>query len=116
MRFNSNTPQNSAAVPPRTDSRPNHQNNREKRHSLTSLTLPTHNNGSHRHSAEILSSEAEGQSDPNRRSGEKQQPVAYVALYPYKPQKPDELELRKGGIYFITERCLDGWYKGKNLN
>uniref|UniRef100_A0A182TNA5 SH3 domain-containing protein n=1 Tax=Anopheles melas TaxID=34690 RepID=A0A182TNA5_9DIPT len=31
-----------------------------------------------------------------------QLPTMYVALYPYKPQKPDELELKKGG-----ELCVD---------
>lgn len=36
----------------------------------------------------------------------------YIALYPYKPQKADELELRKGGVYTVTERCQDGWFKG----
>ncbi|KAG7207136.1 hypothetical protein KM043_001008 [Ampulex compressa] len=39
-------------------------------------------------------------------------PAAYIALYPYKPQKADELELRKGGVYMVTERCQDGWFKG----
>lgn len=39
-------------------------------------------------------------------------PTAYIALYPYKPQKADELELRRGGIYMVTERCQDGWFKG----
>ncbi|XP_033211112.1 E3 ubiquitin-protein ligase SH3RF3-like isoform X2 [Belonocnema kinseyi] len=39
-------------------------------------------------------------------------PATYIALYPYKPQKADELELRKGGIYMVTERCQDGWFKG----
>lgn len=39
-------------------------------------------------------------------------PAPYIALYPYKPQKPDELELKKGGIYMVTDRCQDGWYKG----
>ncbi|XP_049837601.1 E3 ubiquitin-protein ligase SH3RF2 isoform X1 [Schistocerca gregaria] len=39
-------------------------------------------------------------------------PAAYIALYPYKPQKADELELRKGAIYMVTERCQDGWFKG----
>ncbi|KZC12614.1 SH3 domain-containing RING finger protein 3 [Dufourea novaeangliae] len=39
-------------------------------------------------------------------------PAAYVAVHPYKPQKPDELELRKGGTYMVTERCQDGWFKG----
>uniref|UniRef100_A0A182MY13 RING-type E3 ubiquitin transferase n=1 Tax=Anopheles dirus TaxID=7168 RepID=A0A182MY13_9DIPT len=43
-----------------------------------------------------------------------QLPTTYVALYPYKPQKPDELELKKGSIYYVTERCQDGWFKGTN--
>lgn len=41
-----------------------------------------------------------------------QLPATCIALYPYKPQKSDELELRKGGIYMVTERCQDGWFKG----
>lgn len=36
----------------------------------------------------------------------------FIALYPYKPQKDDELELIKGSHYFITEKCQDGWCKG----
>ncbi|XP_052901671.1 E3 ubiquitin-protein ligase SH3RF3 [Anopheles moucheti] len=43
-----------------------------------------------------------------------QLPTTYIALYPYKPQKPDELELKKGSIYYVTERCQDGWFKGTN--
>ncbi|XP_078721186.1 E3 ubiquitin-protein ligase SH3RF3-like isoform X2 [Lampetra fluviatilis] len=39
----------------------------------------------------------------------------FVALYPYKPQKADELELRKGEMYRVLERCQDGWYKGSSL-
>jgi len=39
-------------------------------------------------------------------------PAAYIALYPYKPHKADELELKKGAIYMVTERCQDGWFKG----
>lgn len=41
-----------------------------------------------------------------------QLPAAYVALYPYKPQKADELELKRGVMYTVTERCQDGWFKG----
>jgi hypothetical protein len=37
---------------------------------------------------------------------------SYVALYPYKPQKADELELKRGAVYTVTERCQDGWFKG----
>lgn len=36
----------------------------------------------------------------------------FVAIYPYKPQKKDELELKKGGHYYITEKCQDGWCRG----
>lgn len=39
----------------------------------------------------------------------------YVALYNYKPQKEDELELRKNELYSVTEKCQDGWFKGTSL-
>lgn len=39
-----------------------------------------------------------------------------MALYPYKPQKADELELKRGQIYMVTECCQDGWYKGTSKN
>lgn len=35
-----------------------------------------------------------------------------MALFPYKPQKADEMELRKDRIYTVTEKCQDGWFKG----
>lgn len=114
----SNTPQQSIPTP-----RQDTQHNREKRHSFTSVTLQPCKTNTHRHSAEILGSESEIQSqahsgDHSRKNGSDkspgvvQLPAAYVALYPYKPHKPDELELRKGGIYMVTERCQDGWFKG----
>ncbi|XP_066983439.1 E3 ubiquitin-protein ligase SH3RF3 isoform X2 [Macrobrachium rosenbergii] len=37
----------------------------------------------------------------------------YVALYSYQGRKADELELRKGYIYTVTEKCQDGWFKGR---
>ncbi|XP_028291520.1 E3 ubiquitin-protein ligase SH3RF3-like isoform X2 [Gouania willdenowi] len=39
----------------------------------------------------------------------------YLALYAYKPQKTDELELKKGEMYRVTEKCQDGWFKGTSL-
>jgi Variant SH3 domain len=36
----------------------------------------------------------------------------YIAMYPYKPQKADELELKKGILYTVTEKCQDGWFRG----
>uniref|UniRef100_H3DG79 RING-type E3 ubiquitin transferase n=1 Tax=Tetraodon nigroviridis TaxID=99883 RepID=H3DG79_TETNG len=41
--------------------------------------------------------------------------IIYLALYAYKPQKADELELRKGEMYRVTEKCQDGWFKGTSL-
>lgn len=104
-----------------------HQHNREKRHSFTSLSTSHHNSNTNRHSAEILSPENEVSThsqkhahipERHRRIGDLlnvntvQLPAPYIALFPYKPQKADELELRKGGIYMVTERCQDGWFKG----
>ncbi|XP_045504584.1 E3 ubiquitin-protein ligase SH3RF1 isoform X1 [Colias croceus] len=102
---------------------------REKRHSLTPSSHLQGNHTQNRHSAEILATSLldhtpERERDrPDRerererrrrrsRSNERPLPAAYVALYPYKPQKPDELELKKGGVYTVRERCRDGWYKG----
>uniref|UniRef100_A0A452I0L3 SH3 domain-containing protein n=1 Tax=Gopherus agassizii TaxID=38772 RepID=A0A452I0L3_9SAUR len=31
------------------------------------------------------------------------------------PQKNDELELRKGEMYRVIEKCQDGWFKGTSL-
>ncbi|XP_022823426.1 uncharacterized protein LOC111354296 isoform X3 [Spodoptera litura] len=101
--------------------RDHHHKEREKRHSLTPSThLQGNHNTQNRHSAEILATSLldagpEARSERRRRrsrSNERPLPAAYVAIYPYKPQKPDELELKKGGIYTVTERCRDGWYKG----
>ena len=41
--------------------------------------------------------------------------LSYVALYNYKPQKVDEIELRKNELYLVHEKCLDGWFKGSSL-
>uniref|UniRef100_A0A672KRZ0 RING-type E3 ubiquitin transferase n=1 Tax=Sinocyclocheilus grahami TaxID=75366 RepID=A0A672KRZ0_SINGR len=42
-------------------------------------------------------------------------PHRYLAMYAYKPQKADELELRKGEMYRVMEKCQDGWFKGTSL-
>ncbi|XP_052247696.1 E3 ubiquitin-protein ligase SH3RF3-like [Dreissena polymorpha] len=36
----------------------------------------------------------------------------YKALFNYKPEKVDELELIKGDYYSVSDKCLDGWFKG----
>uniref|UniRef100_T1J1Q5 RING-type E3 ubiquitin transferase n=1 Tax=Strigamia maritima TaxID=126957 RepID=T1J1Q5_STRMM len=42
-------------------------------------------------------------------------PTFYVSMYQYKPHKEDELELKKGELYTVSEKCQDGWYKGISL-
>ncbi|XP_057687340.1 vinexin isoform X2 [Corythoichthys intestinalis] len=36
----------------------------------------------------------------------------YKAVYNYKPQNADELELREGDIVQVIEKCDDGWFVG----
>ncbi|XP_062430677.1 E3 ubiquitin-protein ligase SH3RF1 [Rhea pennata] len=43
-------------------------------------------------------------------------PSVYVAIYPYTPRKDDELELRKGEMFLVFERCQDGWFKGTSMH
>ncbi|CAG5123813.1 unnamed protein product, partial [Candidula unifasciata] len=53
-------------------------------------------------------------SSSNSQSGSLTTPV-YIALYNYKPRKDDELELHKGDLYTVMEKCQDGWYRGSCL-
>ena len=36
----------------------------------------------------------------------------YRALYNYKPQNEDEVELCEGDIVYVMEKCDDGWFAG----
>lgn len=38
--------------------------------------------------------------------------LSYRALYNYKPQNADELELLEGDVVYVLEKCDDGWYVG----
>ncbi|KAK9497878.1 hypothetical protein O3M35_003788 [Rhynocoris fuscipes] len=67
--------------------------------------------GSQRH-RRINSSDIAPTPGPQLQHSSLQLPASYVALYPYKPQKGDELELKRGAVYTVTERCQDGWFKG----
>ncbi|XP_032673226.1 E3 ubiquitin-protein ligase SH3RF3-like isoform X2 [Odontomachus brunneus] len=105
---------------PPVDSAPNNANNSGGNESFsplqTSSTCTDHNLRHRRSGSSDLVLAQPSQSVPaaNQTSGASAThlPAAYIALYPYKPQKADELELRKGGIYMVTERCQDGWFKG----
>ncbi|XP_041913018.1 E3 ubiquitin-protein ligase SH3RF1 [Alosa sapidissima] len=46
----------------------------------------------------------------------RQRPTVYVAMFPYSPRKEDELELRKGEMFLVLERCQDGWFKGTSMH
>ncbi|XP_054644571.1 E3 ubiquitin-protein ligase SH3RF1 isoform X2 [Dunckerocampus dactyliophorus] len=46
----------------------------------------------------------------------RQRPTVYVAMFPYTPRKEDELELRKGEMFVVLERCQDGWFKGTSMH
>ncbi|XP_075901559.1 E3 ubiquitin-protein ligase SH3RF1 isoform X2 [Nelusetta ayraudi] len=48
--------------------------------------------------------------------GGRQRPTVYVAMFPYTPRKEDELELRKGEMFLVLERCQDGWFKGTSMH
>ncbi|XP_060817742.1 E3 ubiquitin-protein ligase SH3RF3 isoform X1 [Bombus pascuorum] len=77
----------------------------------TSTSIADHNLR-HRRSGSSDLALAQSSQSSSATTGNTHLPAAYIALYPYKPQKADELELRKGGIYMVTERCQDGWFKG----
>ncbi|XP_011639159.1 SH3 domain-containing RING finger protein 3 isoform X1 [Pogonomyrmex barbatus] len=105
---------------PPIDSAPNNANNSGGNESFSSLQTSgscTDHNFRHRRSGSsdlVLAQPSQNMpaGQTTNTSNATHLPAAYIALYPYKPQKADELELRKGGIYMVTERCQDGWFKG----
>ncbi|XP_034106246.1 sorbin and SH3 domain-containing protein 1 isoform X24 [Drosophila albomicans] len=40
------------------------------------------------------------------------EPLTYRALYKYRPQNSDELELFEGDLVHVLEKCDDGWFVG----
>ncbi|XP_046696601.1 E3 ubiquitin-protein ligase SH3RF3-like [Silurus meridionalis] len=122
--------------------RPEGKKNAKKRHSFTALSVTqrTALANNNRHSMDISVSDprarvgdAPTSQDSSFNGGAVLQPRAtptsellaaakvqlplniYLALYAYKPQKVDELELRKGEMYRVMEKCQDGWFKGTSL-
>ncbi|XP_030214380.1 vinexin isoform X4 [Gadus morhua] len=49
---------------------------------------------------------------PNNYGSASAQRPPYKAVYNYKPQNTDELELREGDIVKVMEMCDDGWFVG----
>ncbi|XP_023199294.1 vinexin-like isoform X4 [Xiphophorus maculatus] len=56
-----------------------------------------------------LNAHVNSQSNPCSIEGQRQ---PYKAVYNYKPQNADELELREGDIVQVMEKCDDGWFVG----
>ena len=54
--------------------------------------------------------------EPPRPSEPSSSSPVYKAVYQYKATQTDELSLTKGELYQVTEKCLDGWFKGKHIN
>jgi len=42
-------------------------------------------------------------------------PILYRAQFDFHPSQPDELGLKKGDLYNVSEKCHDGWFKGLDL-
>jgi len=42
----------------------------------------------------------------------KNEPVPFRALYNYRPQNDDEVELNEGDVVYVMEKCDDGWFVG----
>ncbi|XP_044742795.1 uncharacterized protein LOC123305210 isoform X3 [Chrysoperla carnea] len=42
------------------------------------------------------------------------EPIPYRAMYKYRPQNEDELELLEGDTVYVLEKCDDGWYVGSS--
>ncbi|EPY83611.1 hypothetical protein CB1_000548034 [Camelus ferus] len=59
---------------------------------------------------------AAGPTDQTAHLRPQTRPSVYVAVYPYTPRKEDELELRKGEMFLVFERCQDGWFKGTSMH
>jgi len=39
----------------------------------------------------------------------------FKAIFDYSAKQADELSLKKGEFYTVSEMCVDGWYKGQSL-
>ncbi|XP_072192515.1 E3 ubiquitin-protein ligase SH3RF1 [Excalfactoria chinensis] len=66
--------------------------------------------------AGVIQRSASGSADQMAHLRPQTRPSVYVAIYPYTPRKEDELELRKGEMFLVFERCQDGWFKGTSMH
>ncbi|XP_047932186.1 E3 ubiquitin-protein ligase SH3RF1 isoform X1 [Anser cygnoides] len=67
-------------------------------------------------SAGVIQRPTSGSADQMTHLRPQTRPSVYIAVYPYTPRKEDELELRKGEMFLVFERCQDGWFKGTSMH
>ncbi|XP_025931952.1 E3 ubiquitin-protein ligase SH3RF1 [Apteryx rowi] len=67
-------------------------------------------------SAGVTQRPTSGSTDQMAHLRPQSRPSVYIAIYPYTPRKDDELELRKGEMFLVFERCQDGWFKGTSMH
>ncbi|XP_005309787.2 E3 ubiquitin-protein ligase SH3RF1 isoform X2 [Chrysemys picta bellii] len=67
-------------------------------------------------SSGVVQRPASGTTDQTPHLRPQSRPSVYIAIYPYSPRKEDELELRKGEMFLVFERCQDGWFKGTSMH
>ncbi|NWI41538.1 SH3R1 ligase, partial [Picathartes gymnocephalus] len=67
-------------------------------------------------STSVVQRSASGSTDQVAHLRPQTRPSVYIAIYPYTPRKEDELELRKGEMFLVFERCQDGWFKGTSMH
>ncbi|KAM6136417.1 LOW QUALITY PROTEIN: E3 ubiquitin-protein ligase SH3RF1 [Phoenicopterus ruber ruber] len=67
-------------------------------------------------SAGVIQRPTSGSTDQTAHLRPQTRPSVYIAIYPYTPRKEDELELRKGEMFLVFERCQDGWFKGTSMH
>ncbi|XP_039397501.1 E3 ubiquitin-protein ligase SH3RF1 isoform X3 [Mauremys reevesii] len=67
-------------------------------------------------SSGVVQRPSSGSTDQTAHLRPQSRPSVYIAIYPYSPRKEDELELRKGEMFLVFERCQDGWFKGTSMH
>jgi hypothetical protein len=81
-------------------------------HSILKNNYNNYNNYTKQTSSQVYSSPYSTLSRPASQQSDKPEPIPYRALYNYKPQNEDEVELSEGDIVYVMEKCDDGWFVG----
>lgn len=55
------------------------------------------------------------ESNGHQQHQQQQRQHLFKAMYDYNATQRDELSLKRGSVYVVTEQCQDGWFRGKHL-